>query len=190
MRKRANNLKDCYQIVNYEGSAIDGTRQSAQFYILSMSKRIKMNLIITNLWKVCIFPCSVIICIVQLAYGQTKTDTVRIEKPLACYETKVVLTLHETVTFADSLTLSLTSFSHKRPYTGGPTKATAYLSLTRHELARDLTLSVQGIDGQSQQEDGLTEDERYDRVTWDEYEFQLIDFDYDKSIEIIVSKKK
>lgn len=102
----------------------------------------------------------------------------------------VELMINEKVYFEDSLTIILTSFSHKRPYTGGPTKATAYLSLSKGDVSKEITLSVHGVEGKSKPEDGLSDRERYDSLGWMEYEFQLKSFHYDESIKICVSKKK
>ena len=100
------------------------------------------------------------------------------------------LNINEKVYFDDSLSIILTSFSHKRPYTGGATKATAYLSLSKDKESGDIMLSVHGIDGKSKSDDGLSDSDRYDSLIWKEYKFQLKSFDYDNSIEIIVSKRE
>jgi hypothetical protein len=99
------------------------------------------------------------------------------------------LKINEKVHFEDSLTILLTSFSHKRPYIGGPTKATAYLSLSKGDVSEEITLSVHGVEGKSESEDGLSDLERYDSMSWMEYKFQLKSLHYDESIKIIISKK-
>jgi hypothetical protein len=43
------------------------------------------------------------------------------------YDKIVRLFIHQKYYFEDGLSVELTSFSHKRSLTGGPTKATAYL---------------------------------------------------------------
>ncbi|MFH1125878.1 MAG: hypothetical protein V1703_02025 [Candidatus Altiarchaeota archaeon] len=103
---------------------------------------------------------------------------------------KIELKIGEKAYLEDSISILLTSFSHKRPYTGGPTKATAYISLTKDNTSEEIMLSVHGIQGKSESEDGLPDSERYDSKSWNGCEFRLTSFNYDKSIEIIVTKKK
>ena len=87
------------------------------------------------------------------------------------------------MTFYDGLSIFLSSFSHKRPHTGGPTKATAYLNLAKENVTEQILLSVHGTDGKPRVE-------HYDSLLWNEYEFQLKSFNYDKDIELIVIKRK
>lgn len=98
------------------------------------------------------------------------------------------LKVDEEVRHADGLSVLLTSFSHKRPYVGGPTKATAYLTLKKGRNSGEIMLSIHGVQGKSMAEDGLPDSERYDTVVWNEYEFQLKGFTYDQSIEVITRK--
>ncbi|MEP7253293.1 MAG: hypothetical protein ABI683_12960 [Ginsengibacter sp.] len=98
------------------------------------------------------------------------------------YGDTVKLPINEKEYFEDSLCIELTSFSHKRPYTGGSTKATAYINLSKNNRANKILLSVHGTDGKPGAE-------RYDSLSWDEYEFQLKSFSYDQFIEIIVTKR-
>lgn len=93
------------------------------------------------------------------------------------------LNINETASFDDGLSILLSSFSHKRPYTGGPTKATAYINLTKGNSVEQILLSVHGTDGKP-----LIE--HYDSFLWNEYGFQLKSFNYDKDIELIVNKRK
>lgn len=102
------------------------------------------------------------------------------------YREIVALKMNEKLIFEDSLSIILTNFSHKSPYTGGPTKATAYLSISKDTLVEDISISVHGVDGKDEGNDGLSETDRYDTIQWQEYTIQLKKFDYDKSIEIIV----
>ena len=85
--------------------------------------------------------------------------------------------------YKDSLAITLNSFSHKKPHPGGPTKATAYLSVTKQGVTEQITLSVHGTEGKSEFED-------FDILVWKEYVFQLKKFDYDVSISLVISKKK
>ena len=93
------------------------------------------------------------------------------------------LNINETASFDDGLSIFLSSFSHKRPYTGGPTKATAYLNLSKGNVVEQILFSVHGTEGKS-------EVEHYDSLLWNEYEFQLKSFNYDQDIELILIKKK
>ena len=90
--------------------------------------------------------------------------------------------INETSTFDDGLSITLSSFSHKHSLTGGPTKATAYLNLDKGNVTEQILLSVHGTDGKP-------EVEHYDSRHWNEYEFQLKSFNYDKDIELIVTKR-
>ena len=93
------------------------------------------------------------------------------------------LNINKTASFDDGLSILLSSFSHKRPRTGGPTKATAYLNLAKGNVVEQILLSVHGTDDKP----GV---EHYDSRHWNEYEFQLKSFNYDKDIELIVNKRK
>lgn len=98
------------------------------------------------------------------------------------YGESIELNMNETVKFKDGLSIFLRSFSHKSPYSGGPTKATAYIRLSKGELSEEVRLSVHGGAGKTEKE--------YDTLIWNEYEIQLKAFSYDQSIEIIVTKMK
>ncbi|WP_299211597.1 hypothetical protein [uncultured Aquimarina sp.] len=98
------------------------------------------------------------------------------------YGTNIKLNLNEEIQFEDGLSIILKYFSHKRPYANGPTKATAYLILSKNKLTEEKSLSIHGIEGKP--------DIHYDSLLWNEYEFQLKTFDYNESIEIIITKRK
>ncbi len=102
----------------------------------------------------------------------------------------VKLKMNKIVYFDDSLTIKLTHFSHKRSYAGGPTKATAYLSISKDTLVDDVTVSIHGVEGKSRVNDGLSKADRYDSIVWGEYEIQLRKFEYDKSIKIYVLRNE
>ncbi len=124
-----------------------------------------------------------------LTYAQIKPEKQKMLNQNFQYGVIVELKINEKLHFEDSLSISLTEFSHKRPYIGGPTKATAYLSLFKGDIHEEIMLSIHGIEGESKSSDGLSDSERYDSLVWMEYEFQLKNFDYDKSVKIIISKK-
>jgi hypothetical protein len=141
-----------------------------------------------------IFALKIIICFsillfsTNFIYTQIKSNEQKMTNANFKYGVITELKINEEVCFDDSLKILLTSFSHKRPYTGGPTKATAYLTLSKANLTKEITLSVHGVDGKSESEDSLSDSERYDSLLWNAYEFQLKSFNYDTSIEIIISK--
>lgn len=95
----------------------------------------------------------------------------------------IKLVINEKGYFEDSLSIKLTSFSHKRSFTGGPSKATAYLNLSKKNVVEEISLSVHGTDGKPNLEE-------YDSLSWEEYEFQLMSFKYDQCIEVVVSNRK
>lgn len=101
----------------------------------------------------------------------------------------VDLKINEELCFEDGLRVKLNSFSHKHPFTGGPTKAMADLSISKGDRKDEATLAVHGRAGLSEAEDGLSAAQRYDTLIWHGYEFRLVHFDYDRSINIIVSRK-
>ena len=98
------------------------------------------------------------------------------------------LNLQEEILFEDSLSIRLNYFSHKMPYSGGPTKAMANVSLSKDSIHDDITLSIYGVEGKTPAEDGLSKSQRYSAEVWQNYTIQLIDFKYDKSITIVVTK--
>jgi len=79
----------------------------------------------------------------------------------------------DTITIDDSLKLSLDSFNHKRPMVGGPTKATAYFTIWKDEHRDTIALSVHGREGE--------EEIVFDRIEWNGYKIELVDFKYNTS---------
>ncbi len=98
------------------------------------------------------------------------------------YGTNITLDINKEIQLEDGLSIILKYFSHKRPYVNGPTKATAYLMLSKNELTEEKSLSIHGIEGKP--------DRHYDSLLWDQYEFQLKAFNYNESIEIIITKRE
>ncbi len=90
----------------------------------------------------------------------------------------------------DSLSILLTRFSHKpSPELGQAETATAHLSLFQDNKYYEIILSEHGIAGTPKNEDGLSNIERYDSIIWKGYFIQLKNINYDKSIEVVISKK-
>ncbi len=114
-------------------------------------------------------------------YSQTQTNNNQVENTNLKYGATVLLEIDKKAYFDDGLAVVLTSFSHKRPYTGGPTKATAYITLSKDQIIEEIKLSVHGTEGK-------TNDEKYDTLRWKEYQFQLKGIQYDKSIELVVNQ--
>jgi hypothetical protein len=98
----------------------------------------------------------------------------------------VRLLLGEPTRLADGLTLTLTSFNHKRPMVGGPTKAMASVTISQGAKPEELTLSIHGVEGKAPGEDGLTPEERFDEVGWGAHAIRLTAFEYDKAIEVSI----
>jgi len=107
----------------------------------------------------------------------------------ASYEQRIELKMNKPVIFEDSLTLTLTSFSHKHAITGGPTKATAYVTIVKGELSDEILLSVHGTEGKVRTKNGLVVFDEYDTVEWRGYKIDLQDFSYDEALSIVISKK-
>lgn len=77
----------------------------------------------------------------------------------------------------DGLTFKLTSFRHKRPYVGGPTKATARIVINNN-VDEWIDLSVYGREGSSEY--------TYESLEWNDYHIKLKEFEYDDFIEISI----
>jgi hypothetical protein len=117
-------------------------------------------------------------------HAQSKSDTLKVKHKLSKFNTSVEIKMNETAYFADSLNVQLNYFSHKRPYTGGATKATAYCTISKGKKNEEIMLSIHGTDGKP----GI---EAYDTIEdWHGYKLELKEFNYDSSIHIIVSKNK
>ena len=119
----------------------------------------------------------------QFIYTQISPDMHVVLSKNYIYEVIIDLKIHKKICLEDSLVISLTSFSHKHPFTGGASKTTAYLSLSKDSISQEMALSVNGIEGRM---DSLS----YDVFRWREYDFRLKSLNYDNSIEIIIIKKK
>ena len=95
--------------------------------------------------------------------------------------TEIVLKLNVKTVFEDSLSITLNSFSHKRPLKGGPTKATAYLTVSKGNFTEKISLSVHGREGK-------TGNEEYDSLEWNDYIFELKELKYSESIRLKIDK--
>ena len=124
-----------------------------------------------------------------LMYSQTPTDNQNMHKINYKYGERIELKIDEVVIIDDSLSLKVTNFTHKRPYVGGSTMATVYVTASKNKVSEEILLSVKGKEGKSIAEDGLSKEERFSTVVWEGYIFQLEKFDYDTSIEVIILKE-
>lgn len=115
-------------------------------------------------------------------YSQDPNSSYETTKTKNKYGKTILLKIDEVIQFQDGLSISLHSFTHKHPYSGGPTKATAYITLSRKNQSEEETLSVHTSSG--------TTEEEYDTIHWNNYEIELKAFDYDKFIEITVTRMK
>ena len=85
------------------------------------------------------------------------------------------------------LILEVAYFSHKRPEVGGDTHAWADVKVLQNGLEEYLRLGVRGVEGKSMEEDGFTDETRYSKVVLNGVVITLVDFQYDKYIEVVVS---
>ncbi len=116
------------------------------------------------------------------SYSQTIDVKKGMKKKEHKYGEVSILIINEKAHFKDSLTVLLTGFSHKEPYVGGPTKATAYFTVSRGDIIEKISISSHGRDGHPEI--------YYDSLSWNKYEFNLKSMDYDNSINVIISKNK
>ncbi len=98
------------------------------------------------------------------------------------YGTNITLNINEEIQFENKLSISLISFSHKRPFVGGSTKATAHITLTKNKIPEENSLSIHGTEGKAHI--------KYDSLLWNDYKIQLKAFNYNESIEILINKRK
>lgn len=84
----------------------------------------------------------------------------------------------------DAFSMLLTSFSHKRPMIDGPTKATAYITISQGNISEEITLSIHGIQGKPEAES------EYESILWKGYKFDLKRFNYDDFIQVVITKEE
>ena len=136
-----------------------------------------------NLFKSIALTITILICNLVVC-AQSKSDALMVKHKLSKFNKSVEIKIKETAYFADSLVVRLNYFSHKRPFVGGPTKATAYCTISKGSIIEESGFSIHGTEGKS----GI---EAYDTIEdWHGYKLELKEFNYDTSIHIIVSKSK
>lgn len=116
-------------------------------------------------------------------YSQANVDSTKITDADFKKSVSVELKIHQVKHF-EPFSMQLTSFSHKRPAPGGPTKGTAYITVSQGNVSEEITLSVHGVQGESD-----TENE-FETLMWKGYKFQLKSFNYDDSIGLIITKQE
>ena len=124
-----------------------------------------------------------------LMYSQTPTDNQNMHKINYKYGERIELKRDENVTIGDTLSVTLKYFTHKMPYLNGPTKATAYLTVSKGTVCEEILLSVIGTSVKSESKEQYKMVQEFSTVTWKGYVIQLEKLDYDKSIEIIILKE-
>lgn len=122
------------------------------------------------------------ICTFVILFLSNHTAFSQTKKTNPEYGKLVVFKIKEKIMFSDSLCITLNSFSHKHPMVGGPTKATAYFNISKGKIKDEITLSVHGTEGKSEEE--------FETDKWKGYTFVLKKFDYDNYVVVVVSKKK
>jgi len=98
------------------------------------------------------------------------------------YGSIVRFEINKKIEFSDGLSVVLVSFTHKKPYKNGPTKATAYLLVSLLGVSDKISLSIHGIQGEGEMKMS------YDRLKWHDYNFYLKNFTYNDSVEVLVEK--
>ena len=98
----------------------------------------------------------------------------------AAFDAKVRVPLRGAAVFSDGLKVVLNGFSHKRPRVGGPTSASALMTLISARGEEPFRLSIDGTEGKP----GL----EYERRFFREYEFALVGWGYDAFVEIVVTR--
>ncbi|MGL1887695.1 MAG: hypothetical protein OCD76_14355 [Reichenbachiella sp.] len=89
----------------------------------------------------------------------------------------------------DSLSIVLTRFSHKNPIEDGQRSiGSAHLILFQGDKEYEVMISMFGVRGKPISEDGLSDNERYQSIIWNEYTVQLKNFSYDQSIGVFITK--
>jgi hypothetical protein len=95
-------------------------------------------------------------------------------------EQEIMVKINETQKTAKGLSFKLTGFSHKHPYQGGSTKATAYLDVcdqTKQTVENEnIMISIHGHT--------LNDKISYDTIKWKNYKIELKQFEYDEFIVI------
>ncbi len=107
------------------------------------------------------------------------------EKILEEFKTGTVITLKlgDTIRLKEGLSLSLTNFISKHVFYGQPSYARAELNLIKENKNIEFSLSNQFLDGINYPGDTWTSDES------NNYFFRVLNFKYDDSLEILITKK-
>ena len=120
---------------------------------------------------------------------KTKTKKNNTNKPnkgaiIQQYNTKIRLFNNDSITFSDGLKIKLVGFSHKLVYENQISPGISHLEISKNEL-ENITLSSQKY--KDEHNNIITS---YTTTEWKNYSIELKALDYDKTIDIIVSKLK
>ena len=136
-----------------------------------------------NRWEYWLYSIPICIFFISPAvYSQVQYPKMKVK-----YGQLVEVKMNAPVIFEDSLTLTLTSFSHKHAMTGGPTKATVYVTIVKGNLSDEIMLSVHGTEGKVKK--GQVVFDEYDTIVWNSYKIVLRDFSYEESIAVLITKE-
>ncbi len=102
----------------------------------------------------------------------------------------ITVHLSEKVRVNDSLFIILESFSHKRPIKGGTTKSTAHLVVSKGSYTEKISLSKHGVEGKTDDCDGVSDNERYDSINCFGYTIKLRELVYNQSVTIKIEDVK
>ena len=69
--------------------------------------------------------------------------------------------------YPDGLIVRITTSGHKRPFTGGPTKAWTVFQLSKNKEETEVTLYVTGVEGDPSKT-------KFSQETWQTYQIELL----------------
>ncbi len=96
---------------------------------------------------------------------------------------RIILKVKEKITLKDSLSITLTSFSHKADLNGHVMMGTAHITLSKDAVTEKKIISALTDEAKPPMEQN-----EYDILFWRAYEIQLKNLIYDKSIELLIFK--
>ncbi|MFC5044559.1 hypothetical protein ACFSTE_15420 [Aquimarina hainanensis] len=109
-------------------------------------------------------------------YSQKNNHLIKSTESTAVYCEVTSLDLLEKAIFPDCFSIKFMGVSHKRKKDGEPIQSRIHLLIEADSFFEFTELSVHGIQGKTKEEDGLTEEERYDSYDCNGYIIQLRDF--------------
>lgn len=143
-------------------------------YLPFFSKITQLHIVIGVMAFVIYSPC---------LFSQAKTNNSAVGTEKNNFNKIVEIKMKEKAQFGDSLIVSLDYFSHKDTYEGDEGMAMIYLTASKGRISETIMLSAHGPDRKSGKYS-------YGTLKWNEYTFELKQYNYDIAIELIVSKNK